>query len=1168
MPLHLHPVLSLPALAGVAAEILRDPPPGDDPFATDVLVVGGRGVEQWLRLALAERLPIVANLAIRSPSRFVQDLVRWATGEVPASASALAFDVLAAVHRDPGLLPPELRHLHDGDDAATGARAPANRAEGTPAVGTLLANWATRMARTFERYQLHRHDWLLAWERGDAPTDWQARLWRAVVAGAARATAPAAAHEATRQALMSRRAMAPSANAAHPHASGGDAPTATTLEPRWLLVHQGRLSPTHLDLVRALATHHDVHLLVHAATQPALQLLAAPDAEATGTLHAVAARLDRARVDALRLTHRELGAVARVSLPPAEAERTPDTLLAAMQRAVQQGGDAHDAAEPFTPRAGDAHDVAEPFTPRAGDASLRVLACHGALRQVEVLKDALLGALNDDKTLEPRDILVLTPDPARFVPLLQALLPLGGERGPGATADAPPPLLLHVQGRSPRAINPVADVLLQLLALAETRVSASRVLALVERGPVAERFGIASTDAPLVREWFQAAGVRWGLDADDPERSGLGLGDEGTWARALRRVLLGTALLDAGDHADTHSAGLAPVPGLEGERVLLAGRAVRAVRLLLGFVAEARAPRSLAAWSHFVDGALATLVSPDGAYATGVTRVREAMQALGELAAGPAHGAGALAALLEHRLEDVLVAPGRLGGITVAPLTAGWVRPARVIALLGMDDELFPRRAGTPWFDRLAESPRPGDPDERGEQLQTVFDALCMAQDRLLVTYTGWNRAGTMRLPPSVAVAALADVAHAIVPHADGDAPSDTWRRHVERDVPLQPFSRRAFAGEAPSGDAAHVEGRREAIEPASDVAASDVPSFDGLAARTAARLLSRERAAPASTRRPTSDTGARHRRTVLPLATLLRFLTRPAEEILGRLGVRLDGDATLVEDVLSLTMPRYDEAGVVADLADTLLLDEPIEARFDALQHRDAMPPAVLGRAWRHHATERARQLATRARRALDEAPRRPRTVLRVDVGGTVLTGTIDRRHGTQLLFLRDGLHRPERLITPFVTLCAAAVDDASLTHAVQVDGDTITRLACPADPLACLRDLVSLYHDADRAVPPYVPRTAWTYANVYYGALAARAASDGATAVPSRRSPRDADAHEAALEKAQEVWAPDDPRDEGEGDEPANRLLHATSPVLHESFATVADAVFAPVLAAMEGP
>lgn len=1127
MPLFLHPALTLPALADAAATILRVPPPGDDPFATDMLVVGGRGVEQWLRLALADRLDIVANVEFWSPSRFVLDLERWATGETPASASALTLDLLAAIERDPSLLPPELRHLRDAP-AVTGVPR-STVPENSTVVHGLLAGWAGRMARTFERYQLHRHDWLLQWEREATSDDWQARLWRAITSMSSRSIGPASALDATRRALLSSRLN-------------------VGLAPRWLLVHQGRLAPTQLALVRALATYGEVHLLVHAATRPALGWLAAPHAPeaADQPLHAVAARLDRARADALRLLRRDVGDVARVIAPAPDtrpsptSDTPPRTLLAAVQQVVQQA----------------ANEPVPSVTVRGHDHSLRVLACHGALRQVEVLKDALLGALNHDATLQPRDILVLTPDPARFVPLLQAVLPLAAERDAAgasperATREAiggvTPPLLLHVQGRSPRATNPVADVLLQLLSLANERVSASRVLALVERGPIAERFAIAPNDAPLVREWFQAAGVRWGTDADDPARAGLGLSDEGTWARGLTRVLLGAALLDDGEHADTHLHGHAPVPGLEGERVLLVGRAARAIRLLLALLDEARAPRSLGAWAAFVEHALEQLIATDGVYGASVTRVREVVLAVPNMTAaatpseavhdGPDYSASALVALLEHRLEEVLGAPGRLGGITVAPLTAGWVRPARVIALLGMDDELFPRRGGAPWFDRLAEAPRLGDPDDRGDQLQTIFDALCMAQDRLLITYTGWNRAGNMRLPPSVAVSALTDVVHEVITSAHDDSlnaslatPSDSWRRCVEYDVPLQPFSRRAFDE-------------------------TTVPSFDVLAAGTATRLRGRDRSVLVERAPRPAPTVSAKRRELLPLATLLRFLTRPSEEILARLGVRLNIDAPLVDDVLPLTMPRFEEAIAVTDMAHALMLHETLDARFDALRHRDRVPPAVLGRAWQHHATERAKSLAWRASDAVQALPRREREVLRVTVHDTVITGTIDTRHGDQLLFLRDGRHAPHRLLAPFVTLCFAALADPAITHAIQVDAEHTTRLSCPPDPAALLHDLLALYHGADSEVPPYVPRSSFAYA------------SELSNAEPDARTT--AAVLERAIDKARGEWTSDDAKRAGESEEPANQLLHQLSPVDEPKFGSNACAIFLPMLDALKGP
>ena len=56
---------------------------------------------------------------------------------------------------------------------------------------------------------------------------------------------------------------------------------------------------------------------------------------------------------------------------------------------------------------------------------MQVHSCHGPARQVDVLREALLGLLADDPTLEPRDILVMCPDIETYAPLIAADFGLG-----------------------------------------------------------------------------------------------------------------------------------------------------------------------------------------------------------------------------------------------------------------------------------------------------------------------------------------------------------------------------------------------------------------------------------------------------------------------------------------------------------------------------------------------------------------------------------------------------------------------------------------------------------------------------------------------------------------------------------------------------------------------
>ena len=91
------------------------------------------------------------------------------------------------------------------------------------------------------------------------------------------------------------------------------------------------------------------------------------------------------------------------------------------------------------------HDLAANARPRptsdrplldATDRSLQVHAAHGQDRQVEVLRELLVGLLADDPTLEPRDVVVLCPDIERFAPLISAAFGLADD---GTETEHPGP---------------------------------------------------------------------------------------------------------------------------------------------------------------------------------------------------------------------------------------------------------------------------------------------------------------------------------------------------------------------------------------------------------------------------------------------------------------------------------------------------------------------------------------------------------------------------------------------------------------------------------------------------------------------------------------------------------------------------------------------------------
>ena len=200
----------------------------------------------------------------------------------------------------------------------------------------------------------------------------------------------------------------------------------------------------------------------------------------------------------------------------------PDTLLGWLQADI--------AANARRPQA---------RTLRDDDRSVQVHSCHGPARQIDVLREVLLGLLVDDPTLEPRDILVMCPDIESYAPLIAADFGLG-EVVPGAPAHR---LRVRLADRSLVQTNPLLAVADRLLALAGGRATASEVLDIAQTTPVRSRFGFTDDDLEGITRWVRQANIRWGFDEEHRTPFGVDF-VHNTWRFGLDRVLAGVAMSD------------------------------------------------------------------------------------------------------------------------------------------------------------------------------------------------------------------------------------------------------------------------------------------------------------------------------------------------------------------------------------------------------------------------------------------------------------------------------------------------------------------------------------------------------------------------------------------------------------------------------------------------
>ena len=914
--LHIHRAERADGLVEALGALLVDPLP--DPFAPEVISVPTRGMERWLTQRMSARLGarpgrsdgVCANVEFPSPRRLVGDAVAAASGvepdEDPWLADRAVWPLLEVV--DGSLAEPWLHSLSVHLGGATGTPDPVRRARRLSSV--------RHLADLFGRYALHRPDMVRAWASGadpggperSLPADaaWQAELWRHLRERIAQPGPAERLEEACARLI--------------------DDPALVELPQRVSLFGLTRIPAGHLYVLRALAAARDVHLfLLHPS--PALWEKVA---RATSDEPPVIRRTDDFTAD-LPANHllaswgqdaREMHLVLRRTVEHVDhhhpVEHRSDTLLARIQADVRS-----DRSPPGAPLPG--HQEERPsLDPH--DRSVQIHACHGRARQVEVVRDAILHQLEEDPSLEPRDVIVMCPDIETFAPLIQATFGAGevsatdDELDPLPADVRPADLRVRLADRSLRQTNPVLGVVAQLIDLAEQRLTASQVLDLADREPVRRRFRLDDDNLSRLQDWVADSGIRWGLDAAHRAPFKLDALHAGTWRAGIDRVLTGVAMTE--DHQRLF-AGVLPLDDVESGAIDLAGRFAELVDRLQASLDALSTPKTIDAWAAAIAAAADALTATFQSEAW----QRAELQRLLDDVVAEATVAGTVnpttialpevRALLAERLQGRPTrANFRTGHLTICTLMPMRSVPHRIVCLLGLDDGVFPRKAPRDGDDLMLDDPHVGDRDPRTEDRQLLLDALLAATDRLIVTYTGADERTNTPRPPAVPVGELLDVVDATVRVADGRGRAQVVVRH-----PLQPFDPRNFDRGALvrdrtwSFDRVTLEGARALTGPRAEPG----PFLAGpLPAREAS---------------------------LLEIEDLVRFAQHPVRAFLRqRLGISVGDFSDEVEDDLRVELDGLEKWGVGQRLLEARLDDVDGRTAILAEIARGTLPPGVLG--------------------------------------------------------------------------------------------------------------------------------------------------------------------------------------------------------------------------------
>ena len=742
---HLYTSNQLEQLATQFARISNAPL--SNVFTPELIVVQNAGMARYLSMHVANLTGISANTKALFPAEFMWALLRSVSSNVSklseCSPDALHFHIMQELtenHADY----PELQHYILINDEIN---------------ETATWDLSRELSQLLDQYLFYRSDWIRNWQEGNADdSNWQARLWNRCVKD------KNLTHWLTLQDQFK---------------TAFDTIDKTLLPERVSFFSMAALSPGYLDLLGELAKKTDVHVYIinpcedvywgdiaSEKTRAKLPLDEQAYIDVGNPLLASMGTQGRYFIEQL------LNVPAVTKHPIKNDQSSNDTLLNNLQ-----------------------NDIFNLTNPKKIDdlndsRSIIFNACHTAMREVEVLHDQILDALDTDAELAPSDIVVMMPDIEKYAPYIEAIF------ATPIHSRTQQKLPFSIADRNPLNAVTMIEALEKVLMLSDTRFDAESVFELLDYDEIRSQFNLDDKQVIQCRKLAKSTNIRWGIDANFRKQNNLPDTPEHTWKYALDRMLLGYALGEAPDGNEqlfqspsSQELPLLAYNEIEGSDALILANLKRFTDTLFKINRWNLQNHSLFDWLDKIKTLMSQLFAEDSDTQL-ILKSLDALKSNAQLANFDQKISFPIfQKALKDNLNKITGTEKYLGhGITFCALVPMRSVPFKVVALMGMNDGEYPRQDKRHSFDLMATDPRRGDRSRRDEDRYLFLESILAARSRLLISFTGQSVQDNSTLPPSVLVNELLDT---LAIYTD-KTPESFITKH-----PLQAFSPRYFMADS-----------------------------------------------------------------------------------------------------------------------------------------------------------------------------------------------------------------------------------------------------------------------------------------------------------------------------------------------------------------------------------
>jgi exodeoxyribonuclease V gamma subunit len=801
--------------------------PLSNPLEKEVFLIQSQGMERWLSQQLADKFGVWGNYDFLFPGKFFSSIAKT----VDQQLNDEVFDRELMLWRFERLLRDldddcfrPLQHYIQGENQAL-----------------KRFQLAQQLAQIFDQYQMMRPDMLALWQKGQSlyqsdSERWQKALWDKVTADLGHR------HRGSIwQDIISRFNQA--------------SDLSRYLPERIFVFGLNTMPPLFLDYLQGLSKHCDVHffLLNPAQVYWADLVNKRQMTEQSNDDHPLLASLgQQGREFQQMLLEQASFTFEPESFEPIDGSNNLQQLQNdILNNQLQQ-------------------------LPMIKDGSISIHACHSRMREVEVLKNQLLLALEQDSELELRQIVVMAPDIQKYAPFISAVF-----------SD-----IQHtIADKSLRLSNTLLDSFIRFLNLSQSRFGWQSVMDLLEQPAVYTHFDLSESDLELIKHWVAETHVRWGKSAEHKKELGLPEFSENTWQATLDRLLMGYAVGSEENFVDN----VLPYREIEGSSALILGGFNDFIQLLFKASKELARTATLETWGnrlyYYADQLLSNKTSAEQLERQQLNELLEELSDKISAVHTEEVSIEVMVAWLESRVSEQKSSTGFLRGqLTFCSMLPMRSIPFKVIALLGLNEGDFPKVDRHPTFDLVGQNFRQGDRSRRADDRYQFLEVLLSARQQIIITFIGISIHRNDEIPPSVVISELLDVLD-----------NAYQMENVVTKHPLQPFSRRYFA-----------EGSGQFSFSQSD--------FETMLALSADKARA-EKWWQGELETPTPE--------IIEINDLFSFFRHPQQYFLKRqMGIRLDGLEEEAEEREPFTLDNLEAYGINQQWIEHELNDTPFSLK------------------------------------------------------------------------------------------------------------------------------------------------------------------------------------------------------------------------------------------------